>query len=107
MHGRDDLRWAARANALVFGAHRIYTLENPCPDPGNAAYGRNVLQQNLGADRLERPQRPQSVGIGRILRRFETHPHMAPGGEIDAILARGAGNQSNIGRQNEDPAGQL
>ena len=27
MHGRDDLRWAARANALVFGAHRINTLD--------------------------------------------------------------------------------
>ena len=34
------------------------------------------------ADRLEQPQRPQSVGVRRVLRRFETHLHMALGRKV-------------------------
>src|SRR5690606_6969697 len=44
--------------------------------------GRGLIEAHLlaepeNADRLKKPQRPHGVGVGRILRRFEAHLHVA------------------------------
>ncbi len=70
MHERDDLPWAARANALVFSAHRIYPLDKLHAltrgmRPVEEMFDSRTLGRSCAHDEISEAPRSWDVYCGR------------------------------------------